>query len=367
MGTLPLLAQVSPQPADVHDDHSTAPFPPELASWTTSLGAEDALTNHVPLTKTAQSRTASEAASGPSTRLAWLCLSVSRVTGSRTVGYQHVLSSHVAGNHMNILTTGLPFPSGFFTQQALGIPEESPLHPEDRGLGIAGLRVALPSHPGLLRAQPLGRCMGLVLGPIGPRGHLGVAVSGLCQGRPIMWTEPAPSTPRAVRASAVLFTQPSHSPGLGCGFRVGAGMSTLRQQDTPCWTGPPRSPSDSPSLSASMQSSRLPAHSPVCGHQVCKLGCADAAVAAPGPATRESALQIALRCESPSSSPPSQRRREQEEFRRRGEKAACRAPRVMGNGRSRVGRPGDSQRGNGTGAPWGCCVGVGQSPLCGHG
>lgn len=179
MGTLPLLAQVSPQPADVHDGHSTAPFPPELASWTTSLGAEDALTNHVPLTKAAQSRIASEPASGPSTRLAWICLSVSRVTGSRTVGYQHVLSSHVVRGHMSILTTGPPFPSGFYTQQALEIPEESSLHPEDRSLGIAGLRVALPSHPGLLRAQHLGGCMGLVLGPIGLRSHLGVAVSGL--------------------------------------------------------------------------------------------------------------------------------------------------------------------------------------------
>ena len=128
MRTLPRLAQVSPQPADVHDGHGTAPFPPELASWTTSLGAEDALTNHVPLIKTAQSCVATEAASGPSTRLAWICLSVSRVTGSRTVGFQHVLSSHVAGGHVNILTTGPPFPSGFFTQQALGIPEESPLY-----------------------------------------------------------------------------------------------------------------------------------------------------------------------------------------------------------------------------------------------
>ena len=299
MRTLPRLAQVSPQPADVHDGHGTAPFPPELASWTTSLGAEDALTNHVPLTKTAQSRVATEAASGPSTRLAWICLSVSRVTGSRTVGFQHVLSSHVSGCHVNILTTGPPFPSGFFTQQALGIPEESPLYPEDRGLGIAGLRMALPSHLGLLRAQPLGRCMGLVLEPVGLRGHLGVAMSSLCQGRPIMWMEPALSTPRAMTASAGLFTPPSHSPGSGCRLRMGAGMSMLRQQDTPCWIGPPRSPSDSPSLSASMQSSWLPAHSPVCGHQVCKLGCADAVAAAPGPAARESALQIALRHESP--------------------------------------------------------------------
>ena len=140
---------------------------------------------------------------------------------------------------------------------------------------------------------------GLVLGPIGLRGHLGVAMSSLCQGRPIMRTEPAPSTPRAMRASAGLFTPPSHSPGSGCGLRVGAGMSMLRQQDTPCWIGPPRSPSDSLPLSASMQSSRLPGHSPVCGHQVCKLGCADAAVAAPGPDARESALQIALKHESP--------------------------------------------------------------------
>ena len=167
MRTLPLLAQVSPQPAYVRDGHGTAPFPPELASWTTSLGAEDALLqknpnktkNYVPLTKTAQSCVATEAASGPSTRLACICLSVSRVTGSRTVGFQHVLSSHVAGGHMNILTMGPPFPSGFFTQQALGIPEE------DRGLGIPGLRVALPSHSGLLRAQPLGRCMGWYLDP----------------------------------------------------------------------------------------------------------------------------------------------------------------------------------------------------------
>ena len=299
MRTLPRLAQVSPQPADVHDGHGTAPFPPELASWTTSLGVEDALTNHVPLIKTAQSCVATEAASGPSTRLAWICLSVSRVTGSRTVGFQHVLSSHVAGGHVNILTTGPPFPSGFFTQQALGIPEESPPLPRRQGSWDCWAEDGALFPPGLAQAQPLGRCMGLVLGPVGLRGHLGVAMSSLCQGRPIMWTEPALSTPRAMTASAGLFTPPSHSPGSGCRLRIGAGMSMLRQQDIPCWTGPPRSLSDSPSLSASMQSSRLPAHSPVCGHQVCKLGCADAVVAAPGPAARESALQIALRHESP--------------------------------------------------------------------
>lgn len=48
MRTLPLLAQVSPQPAYVRDGHGTAPFPPELASWTTSLGAEDALLQKKP-------------------------------------------------------------------------------------------------------------------------------------------------------------------------------------------------------------------------------------------------------------------------------------------------------------------------------
>ena len=81
------------------------------------------------------------------------------------MGFQHVLSSHVAGGHVNILTTGPPFPSGFFTQQALGIPEESPLYPEDRGLGIAGLRMVLPSHLGLLRPNLLADAWGWYLDP----------------------------------------------------------------------------------------------------------------------------------------------------------------------------------------------------------